>query len=345
MCEDFALEPRTAGLAVTYFDRCVSSLGEQGLRKKRLQLLAMTCVLIAAKFSEVKMPGLEDLCEVAQNKFSKEELRAMELETLRVLQWKLYTVTPHAALQQLVILTDLASEADKPLLEHAEFFVDMSYYEVRAARHPFLSHALPLCHSPLSASAPSQYKTLPFPPLVIAASSLLCAWAHLGDVGSLTSHLPLLSTHCQASKQDLTRAQGILQDYFSQTFPDRAKAAERRCQEALAASRTLATLSPDTVMAANLTGAAATGTTSTDAVDAADAEVVELTSKVAKAMLLEETQAQARLAAAVAAKQAAKRPKERRPREDSQHGNRSAGLRSRGNRPLRPLALLARQAQ
>jgi len=150
VCEDFALEPRTAGLAVTYFDRCVSSLGEQGLRKKRLQLLAMTCVLIAAKFSEVKMPGLEDLCEVAQNKFSKEELRAMELETLRVLQWKLYTVTPHAALQQLVILTDLASEADKPLLEHAEFFVDMSYYEVRAARHLFfLTPSLCVTHPSL----------------------------------------------------------------------------------------------------------------------------------------------------------------------------------------------------
>jgi len=262
-------------------------------------------VLIAAKFSEVKMPGLEDLCEVAQNKYSQGELKAMELEALGMLQWKLHTVTPHAALQQLAILTDLASQADKPLLEHAEFFVDMSYYE---------------------------YKTLPFPPLVIAASSLLCAWAHLGDVESLTSHLPLLSTHCQASKQDLTRAQGILQDYFSKTFPDRAKAAKRLRQEALAASRTLATSSPDTVMAANLTGAAATGTTSTDAVDAADAEVVELTSKVAKAMRPEETQAQARLAAAVAAKHAAKRPKERRPREDSQHGNRSAGSRSRGNR-------------
>ena len=175
----------------------------------------------------------------------------MELEALGMLQWKLHTVTPHAALQQLAILTDLASEADKPLLEHAEFFVDMSYYEVRAARHPFFSHAFPFCHSPLSASAPSQYKTLPFPPLVIAASSLLCAWAHLGDVESLTSHLPLLSTHCQASKRDLMQCQRIMHDYFCKTFPRQAEAAEKRRQAALAAKgpdRACSCSSPDTVM-------------------------------------------------------------------------------------------------
>ena len=138
MCEDFALEQRTAGRAVSYFDRYVSKVSdinrsEQGLRKKRVQLLAMTCVLIAAKFSEVKMPGLDDLCAVAQDKFSKGELKAMELETLRVLQWELHAVTPHDALQQLAVVTNLSPEADKPLLDHAEFFVDTSYYEVRRA--------------------------------------------------------------------------------------------------------------------------------------------------------------------------------------------------------------------
>ena len=76
---------QTAGLAVSYFDRFVSKTERHGLDKHRVQLLAITCTLIAAKFSEIKMPSLDDLCEVAHDKYSKAQLKEMELETLRVL--------------------------------------------------------------------------------------------------------------------------------------------------------------------------------------------------------------------------------------------------------------------
>ena len=82
VCEDFSLETQIAGVAVSYFDCSVFKVGGRGLCKKRVQLLVITCVLIAAKFAESKMPGLDDLCEVAHNKYSKEELKSMELETL-----------------------------------------------------------------------------------------------------------------------------------------------------------------------------------------------------------------------------------------------------------------------
>ena len=67
---------------MSYFDCSVFKVGGRGLCKRRVQLLVITCVLIAAKFAESKMPGLDDLCEVAHNKYSKEELKSMELETL-----------------------------------------------------------------------------------------------------------------------------------------------------------------------------------------------------------------------------------------------------------------------
>jgi len=222
VCEDFSLQTQTAGLAVSYFDRYVSKVGEKGLCKKRVQLLAIVTVLIAAKFSEIKMPGLDDLCEVAQNKYSKPELKSMELETLRVLQWELHAVTPHDALQQLAIVTNVSSETCKPFLDHAEFFIDMSYYE---------------------------YKSLSFPPLVIAAASLLCAWAHLGNVKALKAHLPKLGQLCRATEHDLMKCQKILQEYFNKTFPQAAEAAEKYRQAALAVNRP-GTSSPDTVMAA-----------------------------------------------------------------------------------------------
>ena len=135
VCEDFGLMTQTAGLAVSYFDRFVSKTERQGLDKHRVQLLAITCTLIAAKFSEIKMPSLDDLCEVAHDKYTK-----AQLETLRVLHWELHAVTPHAALEQLAIIMNHTGEQSKPFLEHAEFFIDMSYYVVS---------------SPLATSAPT----------------------------------------------------------------------------------------------------------------------------------------------------------------------------------------------
>ena len=121
---------QTAGLAVTYFDRFLSKTGG-ALAKQRVQLLALTCTLIAAKFSEIKMPSLDDLCEVAHGLFTKAQLKETELETLHVLQWELHAVTPHAALEQLAIAIEHTDERSKSVLEHADFFIDMSYYRVR----------------------------------------------------------------------------------------------------------------------------------------------------------------------------------------------------------------------
>ena len=119
---------QTAGLAVTYFDRYLSKQG--GVAKKRVQLVALTCTLLAAKFSETKMPCLDDLTKVAHGLFTKAQLKETELETLRVLQWELNTVTPHAALEQLMIIMNYTAEQSRTFLEQAEFFIDMSYYVV-----------------------------------------------------------------------------------------------------------------------------------------------------------------------------------------------------------------------
>ena len=130
---------QTAGQAVSYFDRFLSATGG-ALAKQRVQIVALTCTLLAAKFSEalrsspklseVKMPSLDDLCEVAHGLFTKAQLKETELETLRVLHWELHAVTPHAALEQLAVLTNHTDDQSKTFIEHAEFFIDMSYYMV-----------------------------------------------------------------------------------------------------------------------------------------------------------------------------------------------------------------------
>jgi len=203
VCEDFQLTSATAGLAVSYFDRFVSAVSSpegRGLEKQRVQLLAVTCTRLAAKFAEVKMPSLDDMVEIAQGLFNKTQLKEMELEALRVLQWELSAVTPHAALEQLVIAIALRQpgHADAPL-EHAAFFVDLSCYV---------------------------YELLPFPPLVIASSALLCAWSHLGELKAVERHMVQLCALCGVSMDDLFRCKTILQQYFDTTFPEAAAAAE-----------------------------------------------------------------------------------------------------------------------
>ena len=143
---------QTAGLAVTYFDRFLSATGGS-LAKNRVQIVALTCTLLAAKFSEIKMPSLDDLCEVAHGLFTKAQLKETELETLRVLHWELHAVTPHAALEQLAVLTNHTDDQSKTFIEHAEFFIDMSYFMVsspltfltkpRPPREPWPSHPHP----------------------------------------------------------------------------------------------------------------------------------------------------------------------------------------------------------
>ena len=90
---------------------------------------------------------------------------------------------------------------------------------------------------------------MPFPPLVIAACSLLCAWEHLGKAAAQQAHLPQLSALCQASEQDLLRCQQVMQEYFKKTFPQAAEAAAKYRQATLAAAkRPAGTSSPDNVM-------------------------------------------------------------------------------------------------
>ena len=110
---------------MSYFDRVLSKT-QGGLVKHRVQLTALTCT----KYSEIKMPSLDDLCDVAHGIFTMAQLKESELETLRVLGWELNAVTPHTALEQLSIAIEHTDEQSKSVHEHAEFFIDMSYYMV-----------------------------------------------------------------------------------------------------------------------------------------------------------------------------------------------------------------------
>ena len=116
------MQSQTAGIAVTYFDRCMLKSSEQN---DSLELDALACILLASKFMETKQPALSELCSISQNEYTRCELKAAEIDVLKRLEWKLHVTTPHAFLEQMVVALNVPDLC----CQRAEFFIDMSYYE------------------------------------------------------------------------------------------------------------------------------------------------------------------------------------------------------------------------
>lgn len=85
----------TALLAINYLDRILSGPHFQRDKPWMLQLLAVTCISLAAKVEEIRVPLLLDL-QVEDSKyiFEAKTIQRMELLVLTALQWKMHPVTP-----------------------------------------------------------------------------------------------------------------------------------------------------------------------------------------------------------------------------------------------------------
>ena len=68
---------------------------------------------------------------------------------------------------------------------------------------------------------------LKFPPLVVASSSLLAAWAHLGNLKAIEAHMHELCALCGVAQHELLTCKAALLEYFNTTFPKAAEAAEK----------------------------------------------------------------------------------------------------------------------
>ena len=58
------------------------------------------------------------------------------------------------------------------------------------------THTRPSSLAKRTPSGVAQYGLLKFPPLVVAASALLCAWSHLGNLAAIEHHMPQLCALC-----------------------------------------------------------------------------------------------------------------------------------------------------
>jgi hypothetical protein len=97
--DEYALSQDSVASAVYYMDRYLS---EVSIEKTRLQLLGMVSIFVATKVHEVDELELCELCELAGGMYTQSDVMTMERELLRVIQWRLNPVLPHAVVTYLL---------------------------------------------------------------------------------------------------------------------------------------------------------------------------------------------------------------------------------------------------
>ncbi|XP_075672698.1 cyclin-D3-3-like [Castanea sativa] len=93
----------TAILAINYLDRFLTSLHFQRDKPWMIQLVAVTCLSLAAKVEETDVPLLLDLqVEDSKYVFKTKDIQRMELLVLSTLKWKMHPVTPLSFLDHII---------------------------------------------------------------------------------------------------------------------------------------------------------------------------------------------------------------------------------------------------
>lgn len=138
--EEHKLSPVAIHCAVRHMDRL---LGQTDVPKGRLQLVAMACILVAAKHEEAEenIPTMGELNECSNNSFTIQELKDMEISVLRALNWQLTIVSPIHFLH-LYLARGIVFESDlfeggpqnkaatiKYAKKYADFFAELSLQE------------------------------------------------------------------------------------------------------------------------------------------------------------------------------------------------------------------------
>ncbi|CAM6110077.1 unnamed protein product [Calypogeia fissa] len=133
VAEEYKLVPDTLYLTVSYIDRFLS---KNVVNRQRLQLLGVSCMLIAAKYEEICAPQVEEFCYITDNTYAREEVLEMERRVLTNLHFELTTPTTKSFLRRFI----RASQAGTPELQLE--FLGNYLAELTLVEYTFL-HYLP----------------------------------------------------------------------------------------------------------------------------------------------------------------------------------------------------------
>ncbi|AES68057.2 carboxy-terminal domain cyclin [Medicago truncatula] len=95
--EGYKLQANTLYLTVYLIDWFLS---KNCIERERLQLLGITCMLIASKYEEVNAPRIEDFCFITDNTYTKEEVVKLESLVLKSSSYQLFAPTTKTFLRR-----------------------------------------------------------------------------------------------------------------------------------------------------------------------------------------------------------------------------------------------------
>mmetsp|Transcript_22525 Transcript_22525/g.66714 ORF Transcript_22525/g.66714 Transcript_22525/m.66714 type:complete len:384 (-) Transcript_22525:236-1387(-) len=113
----FKLVPETLYLTVNLIDRY---LEKREVTRPKLQLVGVTCLLIASKYEEIYPPELRDLVYICDRAYSKNEILEMEEVVLKSLEYQITIPSAHAFLVRYL----KAAHADKKIVQLACYILD-----------------------------------------------------------------------------------------------------------------------------------------------------------------------------------------------------------------------------
>ena len=90
VAEEYRLESETLYLAVTYIDRFLSHVP---VNRSKLQLVGVTCMLVASKYEEIHPPAVDEFVYISDNTYKREEILHMEGMVLNRLNFELSVAT------------------------------------------------------------------------------------------------------------------------------------------------------------------------------------------------------------------------------------------------------------
>jgi len=124
----FKLVPETLYLTINLIDRY---LEVREVSRPTLQLVGVTCLLIASKYEEIYPPELKDLIYICDRAYSKEEILEMEEVILKALNYEVTIPSAHCFLMRFL----KAAHADKKIVQLSCYVLDGTLQSYRLLQY------------------------------------------------------------------------------------------------------------------------------------------------------------------------------------------------------------------
>jgi len=120
----FSLLQETLYLTIAILDRYLQSRFSD-VKRKKLQLVGVTCMWVASKYEEMYAPEINDFVYITDSAYTSLEIRQMELDVLRALDFNLGKPLPLHFLRR----NSKAAGVDAVQHNFAKFFMEMTLQE------------------------------------------------------------------------------------------------------------------------------------------------------------------------------------------------------------------------